>query len=196
MSLVRRSCLIGLVILSSWSMTGCGDDPPNKEIQQAQQAIDTARASGAERYAKDEFAASQAALTRAQAAVVARDYRQALNDALDARDRAQTASKDTIDHKAAAKTDADRAMHNAALAIVDARAKLRDAETSRRAPRPAAALRRDVAAAEKHVQEARTAFDAGNYLDAIDLMGAPMLRLADSARALDVAAPPVTRRRR
>ncbi len=103
-------------------MTGCGGDPPNKELQQAQQAIDNARASGAERYAKDEFTASQDALKRAQAAVVARDYRQALNDALDARDRAQTASKDTGDRKVAAKADADHALHNAALAIIDARA--------------------------------------------------------------------------
>jgi len=177
-------------------MTGCGGDPPNKELQQAQQAIDNARASGAERYAKDEFTASQDALKRAQAAVVARDYRQALNDALDARDRAQTASKDTGDRKVAAKADADHALHNAALAIIDARAKLRIAETSRRASRPAATLRRDVADAEKHVQEARTAFDKGDFLDAIDLMSAPMQRLTDSAHALDAAAPPAARRRR
>lgn len=177
-------------------MTGCGGEPPNKELQQAQQAIDSARTSGAERYAKDEFTASQDALKRAQAAVVARDYRQALNDALDARDRAQTASKDTVDRKVTAKADADHALHNAALAIIDARAKLRAVETSHRATRPAAAVRRDVTDAEKHVQEARTAFDNGDYLAALDLMSAPMQRLTDSAHALDAAAPPASSRRR
>ena len=44
--------------------TACGDDPPNKELQQAQQAIDAAKAEGAERYAKDEFTASQDAIKR------------------------------------------------------------------------------------------------------------------------------------
>ena len=177
-------------------MAACGDDPPNKELQQAQQAIDAARTSGAERYATDEFTASQAALKHAQAAVVARDYRQALNDALDARDRAQTAAKDTVDRKATAKVDADRGLHDAALAIVDARAKLRAADASRRASKPAAALRRDVADAETHVQEARTAFDKGNFLDASELIAAPMQRLTDSVRALDNTAPPAARRRR
>jgi hypothetical protein len=196
MSTSRRCCFFTLVLITSWLMAACGDDPPNKELQQAQQAIDAARTSGAERYATDEFTASQDALKHAQAAVVARDYRQALNDALDARDRAQTASKDTVDRKATAKVDADRGLHDAALAIVDARAKLRGADASRRASKPAAALRRDVADAETHVQEARTAFDKGNFLDASELIAAPMQRLTDSVRALDNTAPPAARRRR
>lgn len=187
MSLGRRCCFFTLVVMTSWLMTACGDDPPNKELQQAQQAIDDARASGAERYAKDEFTASQDALTRARAAVVARDYRQALNDALGARDRAQTAAKDTVDHKAEAKANADTLLHNAALAIVDARAKLRAAETSRRAPRVVAAARRDVAEAEKRVQEARTAFEKGEYLDSLALVPAPMLKLSESVRNLPQA---------
>jgi len=186
MSLGRRCCSVTLVIAMSWLMTSCGDDPPNKEIQQAQQAIDAAGTSGAERYAGDEFTAAKEALTRAKAAVVARDYRQALNDALDARDRAQTASRDTTDRKARAKDDADRGLHDAALALVDARAKLRAADVSRRAPRLAAALRRDIADAETHVQEARTAFDSGAYLDANELLAQATQRLSEGIRRLNV----------
>jgi len=166
-------------------MASCGDNPPTKEIQQAQQALDAARTSGAERYAGAEFTAAQEALTRAQAAVVARDYRQALNDALDARDRAQTASKDTVDTKARAKADADRTLHDTALALVGARAKLRAAETSRRAPRLATALRREIADAEKRVQEARTAFEQGAYLDANEILAKTLPRLSDSVRMLE-----------
>jgi hypothetical protein len=195
MSLGRRRCFLGLVITTSCFIAACGDDPPSKEVQQAQQAIEAARTAGADRYAKDEFTASQAALTRAQSAVVARDYRQALNDALDARDRAQTAAKDASDKKAQTKVDADRALHDIALAIVDARAKLRGAEGARRAPRLVAALRRDIAEAEMRVQEARTAFDRGDYLDALELLTAPTAHLHDSARLLDAVAPPVVRRR-
>ena len=160
-------------------MPACGDDPPSKEILQAQQAIDSARTAGADRYATDEFTAARAALTRARAAVVARDYRQALNDAIDARNRAQTASKDAGNTKAAAKVAVDRALHDAALAIIDARARLRTAEAGRRPRRLLAALRREIADAETAVQEARTAFEKGDYAEAGTLLAKTMVRLND-----------------
>src|SRR5947208_2562453 len=103
------------------------------------------------------------------ATVSARDYRQALNDALDARDRAQTASRTTVDNKARTQTDADRALHETALALVDARAKLRAAE-GRRSPRIVMNLRRDIVDAETRVQEARTALEAGHYPTANELL--------------------------
>jgi hypothetical protein len=184
MSIGRRWCCVLLVSVAAVLMTGCGDDPPTKEIQQAQQSIDTARSSGADRYAHDEFAAAEAALKRAQDAVVARDYRQALNDALDARDRAQTASRNTVDNKARTKTEADRALHETALAIVDARAKLRAAE-GHRPPRLVMNMRRDIVDAETRVQEARTAFDAGDYLGADELLGKTMLSLKLSLQTLE-----------
>jgi flagellar hook-basal body complex protein FliE len=166
-----------LLITTSFTalMAGCGDDAPTKEILQAQQAIDSARDAGAAQYATEEFTAAEAALTRAQASVTGNDYRQALNDALDARDRAQTAAKDAAERKAALKTDVDRALHDAALAVVDARAKLRAAETGRRSPRVTAPVRRSLTEAETHVQEARTAFDKGDYLEASTLLKKTML---------------------
>ena len=170
-------------------MTACGDDPPNKELQQAQQAIDAARDAGADRYAKDEFTASQDAIKRAQAAVAARDYRQALNDALDARDRAQTASRNTVDNKAKAKSDAERVLRDSALTIVDARAKLRAAESSRRPLKAVSSLRHDIVDAETHVQEARTAFDNGDYLKATEGLLAPMTRLSEGVLALESGGP-------
>ena len=168
----RWSYITSLLITTSFAalMAGCGDDPPTKEIQQAQQAIDTARDAGAALYATEDFTAAEGALTRSEAAVVARDYRQALNDALDARDRAQTAAKNAGERKAAAKIEADRALHDTALAIVDARAKLQAAEKSRRLPRVIAPVRRALGEAETHVQEARTAFDKGDYLEASTLL--------------------------
>src|SRR5215467_580805 len=203
MPLVGRCSVSVVFLVSSLTMgltiglttTGCGDDPPTKEVQQAQQAIDEARASGAARYSTEEFTAAEDAIKRAQAAVTARDYRQALNDALDARDRAQNASKDTVDKKAKAKVDADRALHDAALAIVDARAKLRTAETGRRLSRLTLPLRRDIGDAETHVQEARTALAHGDYLDALDSLNTSMQRLNDSVKALDAAGPAPPRRR-
>jgi hypothetical protein len=74
------------------STPACGGDPPDKEIKQAQAAIEAARGAGAGQYAKTEYAAAQDALKRATDAVADRDYRLALNHALDARERAEAAA--------------------------------------------------------------------------------------------------------
>ena len=58
-------------------------EPPHKEMDQAQGAIDAARAAGAEQYAAAEFTAATKALAQSNEAVTARDYRLALNYALD-----------------------------------------------------------------------------------------------------------------
>src|SRR5581483_9749899 len=78
--------VIGLLLLCVTFTAACADDPPTKEMNQAQGAIDAARAAGAEQYAPEDFKAAVAALQRSHEAVTQRDYRQALNDALDARE--------------------------------------------------------------------------------------------------------------
>jgi len=61
-------------------------EPPSKEINQAQGALDAARAAGADQYATDEYRAAASALKSANDAVTQRDYRLALNFALDSRE--------------------------------------------------------------------------------------------------------------
>ena len=79
---------------------GCAD-PPTKEMNQAQGAIDAARAAGAEQFAADEFQAAVDALKRRDEAVDQRDYRLALSLALDSRERAQDAAKRAADAEGA-----------------------------------------------------------------------------------------------
>src|SRR5689334_25094584 len=112
MSSLRR-LFLSLAVVAAIAGAACGD-PPDKEIQQAQGAIDAARAAGADQYARDEFTAALDALKRSHDAVEQRDYRQALNAALDARERAQTAAKQAVDAKATARADADKALTEAA----------------------------------------------------------------------------------
>src|SRR5215467_5426569 len=112
----RRWRLVSTVIVAC-SIVACGGNPPDKEIQQAQTAVDAARAASAERYAKEDFVASTDALKNAHTAVDARDYRLALNYALEAKDRADTAARDAADRKATARSNADRALRNAALGL-------------------------------------------------------------------------------
>ncbi|PYQ81492.1 MAG: hypothetical protein DMG01_03845 [Acidobacteria bacterium] len=76
-----RCRLLSAVIVAAVTAAACGD-PPDKEIQQAQGAIDAAKAAGADLYARDELAAAEKAVKDANTAVNDRDYRLALNNAL------------------------------------------------------------------------------------------------------------------
>ena len=58
-----RRILLSLAVLAAVAGAACGD-PPDKEMQQAQGAIDAARAAGADQYAREEFTAAEDALKR------------------------------------------------------------------------------------------------------------------------------------
>ena len=186
--------LLTLAVLAAVMGAACGD-PPTKEIQQAQTAIDAARAGGADQYAKDEFTAAQDALTHATEAVAQRDYRQALNNALDARERAQTAAREAVDRKAAARTAAEHALADATTALDQARAQLKAAEAARAPARPVAVARRTIADADTAVQKARTAFGRGEFLAVTDGSHVATARLHGATHDLEAATPPPPRRR-
>ena len=173
----------------------CGT-PPDQEIQQAQGAIDAAKAVGADRYAAEEFTAAQNALKNANDAVAQRDHKLARNHALDARDRAQTAARQASDRKAAARVDADHAVGAAAAALAEVRTRLRAAENARTPARRLADHRRALASGEEAVQKARADFDRGEYLAAIESANAATPRLQALAREISVAPTAGPRRRR
>ena len=194
---MRRPRHIAIVIaLCATFLTSACDQPPDKEILRAQGAIEAARAAGADRYAHDEFAAAETALKNSQDAVAQRDYRLALNHALDSRDRAQTAAKQAADNKAIARGDADRALAAVMAALNDAHTKLKAAESARP---PAGALveaQKTIADADAAVQEARTQFSGSDYLKVIEAMRPLIARLQAATDALAPPAPPAARRRR
>src|SRR3954465_11364472 len=129
MSSMRRFVL-SLAVVAAIAGAACGD-PPDKEMQQAQGAIDAARAAGADQYAREEFTAAEDALKKSPEAVDQRDYRQALHTALDARGGAQAAAKEPVNRKATARADATTALAVADAALHDSRAKLKAAEAAR-----------------------------------------------------------------
>jgi Domain of unknown function (DUF4398) len=194
MSFVRRLRL-PLVLTAVLLISACGD-PPDKELQQARSAIESARGAGAELYARDEFSAAETALKGANEAVDQRDYRLALNRALDARERAQNDEKEAASRKAAARTDASRAVAAAGRALDEARARLKTAEGARLPARVVAPARRSIADNEVAVQEARTAFGQGDFAHATDVAGAATTQLRALAKDLDNATTPASRRRR
>jgi len=191
----RVRLLPALAVCAALAGAACST-PPDKEIQMAQSAIDAARAAGADRLAPDEFAAATDALKRANDAVAQRDYRLALNHALDARERAQSAAKEAAGRRAGARRDADRALTDAGTALTAAQAKLKAAET---AHAPAALLtqaRTTMADAARDVQKARTAFEEGDYRAVLDAAAKITATLRQISHDLDAAAPAPAHRRR
>ena len=184
-----------VAIVAACTLPSCGT-PPDKEIQQAQGAIDAARVVGADRYAIEEFTAAQDALKRAHDAVAQRDYRLALGNALDARERAQTAAKQAADGKAAARVDADRALVAATNALASAKAAIKSAEASRTAGKTLSAARLAIGDADRHLQEARTAFERTDYADAMRAASAVTGALTAATRDLAPGNGPAPRRRR
>jgi hypothetical protein len=164
-------------------------------MQQAQGAIDAARAAGADQYARDEFTAAEDALKRSHDNVAQRDYRQALNTALDARERAQAAAKEAVNKKAIARADATKALADADAALHDARAKLKAAESAKLAARALNPVRKAIDAGETAVQEARTAFDKADYLASIETARKVPAQLGPVTHDLETATAAGGRRR-
>jgi len=188
-----RRALSSLALLAALAIACAG--PPDKELQQAQAAIDAAKTAGADRYAVEDFNAAQEALKQANDAVAQRDYRLALNHALDARERAQSAAKDATDRKTAVRAEAERILVSIAPALSEAHTRLRAAEAAHIGTRTLAEARHTIASVEQAVQKAGAARDRGDYLEVVDQLKTAMPRLQGVAKDLQAAMPPGARRR-
>ena len=173
----------------------CGN-PPDKEMNQARGALQAAKAAGAEMYAHDEYEAAVSALRRSEDAVAQRDYRQALNSALDSRERAQNAARQAGDQKALARSQAERELHELETLLDEASARLKAVEAARGRRRKPLPERQAIAAAEASVQKARTAIGQQDYAGAREAMKGAGDRLRVAIRQIEQAnqAAPAKRR--
>ncbi|MBA2257463.1 MAG: DUF4398 domain-containing protein [Acidobacteria bacterium] len=158
--------VLSVVLLPLLLLATACSEPPHKELDRAQGAIDAARAAGAEQYAAQAFTAATSALQQAHDAVTQRDYRLALTRALDASDRAQDAAKGAADGKARARSEAESAINSLNAVLVRLQAVI-TAERSRLPKAPLDAATRTQRTAELALQKARAALSTGNYLEAL-----------------------------
>lgn len=149
-------------------------------MDQAQGSIDAARAAGADRFAAEQYDAAVKALQNAETAVAQRDYRAALNYALDSRDRAQRAAKEAATQQVVLRSAAERRLGEVTASLDQARQRLKAAESARVPRRSLAAVRTAIADAEDSLQKAGTSIQESNY-------GASQEQLADSAKKLETA---------
>lgn len=154
-----RACALVIPLLL---LVACAE-PPSKEMHQAQGAIDAAKAAGAEQYAADALKAAVDALARADVAVAANDYRQALANALDSREHAQNAAKTAVDARARARGDAERELAEATALVQRAEARLGAPDTARLPRRVVAPAQAAVDTAKTTLQKARAALDQEEY---------------------------------
>jgi hypothetical protein len=178
-----------LALITAILSVSCAE-PPSKEMNQAQGAIDAARAAGADKFASIEFNAAIEALKRSEEAVAARDYRQALNHALDSRERAQNAAKLAVEGRADARGQAERGIAEVATLLSRARAQLKDPDIARVNPPQLKAPRATIAAAEGMLQEARTALKAEDYPAVAKALNGAAAELQAALTQIDAAASP------
>jgi len=158
---------------------GCAT-PPTREMDQAQGSIDAARAAGADRYAREQYEGAVKALQSAQDAVGQRDYRLALNYALDSRDRAQQAAKEAASQQGILRSAAERRLTEVTALLDRAEQQLKAADSARVPRRSLAAARTAIAGAEESLQKAGTSIQDSNY-------DVSQQQLAESAKNLQSA---------
>ena len=190
MSLRLSACFAAALFL-----TACAE-PPNKEMDQAQGAIDAARAAGADRYASGEFTAATDGLKRAQDAVTQGDYRQALNEALDSREHAQNSAREAAETRAQLRGEVERDMAQIAALIAEANTRLSGAPRTRVARRTLEGARKELAAVDASVQKAGAAMKADDYLAARTALQGVKERIEGAMKALEAPAVQSSRRAR
>ena len=172
MRLWCRACLACLLVLLATACTS----PPNKEMDQAQGAIDAARAAGADRYAPNEFAAATTALKNATDAVAQGDYRLALNHAIDSREQAQNAARVAADTRAKVRGDVERSIAEVNALIAQVNTWIASPAATR-TPRTRRTAQQVVTTSTAEVQKAGSAMQAEDYVEAQKLMTATKERL-------------------
>jgi hypothetical protein len=165
-------------------VTACSE-PPRKELDQAQGAVDTARAAGAEEYAPDEYAAATSSLQKAHDSVDQRDYRQALSYALDARERAKAAASAAADGQARARAGAETQITSLLALTQQLDTGIAAAEAARVPARELREARATLADARARLQEAGTAVTTKKYEEAVNALKGVREKLDAAIKAMD-----------
>jgi hypothetical protein len=181
------------VLLLPLAMLACSE-PPQREYHQAQGAIEAARAAGAEQYAAEDLARAEQALKQYDAAVAERDYRAALNHALDSRERASGAAKKAAAEKATRRGEIERAI--ATLAAEAERGRMAANSATRAQDAAARNLRRVITDTDRALQNSRAALERDDLRQAPATLDGLEARLAQALAPFRTPEPAPSARRR
>jgi hypothetical protein len=166
-------------------------------MDQAQGAIDAARAAGADRFATVEYEAATTALRDAHTFVEQRDYRQALNQALASREHAQNAAREAADERARRRGEAEKTMAEVTARLARAQAALA-APGVRIPPGRAREAKKVLASAAVTLQEVGAAIERDDFATTATTLATVKAQIDAQITALDtrrLPAQPVRRTR-
>jgi hypothetical protein len=172
-------------VLCAFLLCAACSEPPQKELDRAQGAIDAARAAGADQYASEPFTAATSALRQAHEAVEQRDYRLALSHALESSERAQEAARSAADGKVAARSRVEAMLKAADGALRQLQARLKSADAAKVAGKDLRPAHTTATNAATAVQKARAAMEGGKYLEASDGLKGVREGIETQIRAVD-----------
>lgn len=185
---IARVLALVIVVFSA----ACSE-PPHKEMNLAQGAIEAARAAGADRFASAELTAAVDALKRSHDAAADNDYRQALNHALDSFERAQSAAKMAVEGRANARGEAERAVAQVATLLATAETQLK---ASRLPVRTLQVPQQTIASAAIALQKARAALQKEDYLAVAPALDGIAKALEAALAQIDTPVTPAPARRK
>ena len=149
-------------VIATLLFSACAE-PPNKEMGQAQGAIDAARAAGAERFAPAEYSAATDALKQANDAVTQGDYRLALNHAIESREHAQNAARAAAETGSRVRGGVERTMADVAALLAEANTRISAAENAHINRRVLRDAQQALGQVNLDVQKAGAAMKAEDY---------------------------------
>lgn len=170
--------------------------PPNKEIADAQNALKAAQAGGAEQYTPTEYAEAVDAYRRANLAVTGGDYRLALNYALESREHAQNASRESADANVRARDEVQHLMNDVASLLAKTVALTEEVERTNASHRVVREARQSLAQVNGDVQKASAAMAVKNYVGARPLLLGVKARLEKTIASVERVLPAQSSKRR
>ena len=193
---MRRSRLRWLAVaqIATALLVAACDSPPNKEMDQAQGAIDAARAARAEQFATTELTAATTALQRAHDAVAQRDYRLALNNALESREHARNAARDAANARVRQRDEYQKTLADLRVHLAAATARLNTTQ-GRMARATARELQQSLSGVTDDLQKAGAALETEDYAGGQTVLRGLRARIVAIIAAIDRAGSQSARRR-
>ncbi len=160
---MKRGILIVSLLLfpALLLILGCGGEPTN-ELAAAKQALESARAAEADKYAPDLFAQAENAITEAENLIVEKKYAEAKKLLMDARNVADQAASQAQIGKEETKTHVEDFFAE----ITKIRGQLKDTQTKAKEwgiPKSKRELTEETSRWDEELKQAQADYDAGNY---------------------------------
>jgi len=159
-----------VAVVALWSLFyGCGGEPPTADLNAAQQALQDAKAAGAEKYASSQLSTAQSAYDKAQSALTAeqdkffKNFDEVSPLIADAKSKAEAAKAAVLQAKEQAKREADAMVSDAAAVVQKARSVLDGTPAGKGTESDVEQLRAELNAAEADLSAARSAVSSENF---------------------------------